>query len=83
MALLLVMIITSSLQLRGLLIGTPKPILVSLQLAPHHGLPNHSLVLLAPEASSVIRLQELPIELLMLMPSDTQVSVQASTQHPT
>jgi len=83
MALLLVMIITSSLQLRALLTGTPKQLLVSLQLAPQFGHLNRSQEPSALRAFSVIKLQELPIELLMLTPSDTQVSVQDYIQRQT
>lgn len=81
MALLVVMIITSSLQLRASLTGTPKPLLIHLQLAPRPGHLNRSQVLLEVDHSSVIRLQEVPIELQMLMPSDMPASALDSTQH--
>lgn len=83
LVLLIVMIITSSLQLRASLTGTPKLLLVRLQEPVPLGLQGNSQGHLEQRLSSVITLQEVPIELQMLMHSDTPASVLASTPHQT
>lgn len=81
--LLVVMIITSSLQLRASLTGTPRLLLVRLQPPLPAGLQKSSQEHSDQQHSSVIYLQEVPIELQTLMHLDTQVYAQESTPHPT
>lgn len=81
--LLIVMIITSSLQLLELLTGTRQPTQVLLLQRQQPGKLTPSQGLSDPGHFSVTRLLEAPYELQMLMHFDTQASVPESTQHPT
>ena len=83
LALLVVMITTSSLQLLELLTGTRRPLQVLLLQPRQPGQHSPSLEPSEPDHSLVMKLLEVPYELQMLMPSDTPASALASTPHQT
>lgn len=81
--LLVVMIITSSLQLLELLTGTRRPLQALLLQRQPSGKLTPSQVPSELDHSLVTKLLEVPYELQMLMLSDTQAFAPESTPHPT